>query len=111
MAVRGTVQTIRCDNAGNFLAAKKQMEELQASQISNELAQKGIKWTLNPPLCSHQNGSIERKIQSVRRVLDATIQLAKLRVMSRDEFTTFLAESASIVNKTPLWTIPNSPDE
>ena len=111
MSVRGTVQTIRCDNAGNFLATKRHMEELQAKQLSEELARKGITWTLNPPLCSHQNGSIERKIQSVRRVLDTTIQLANLRAMSRDEFTTFLAEAASIVNKTPLWTVPNSPDD
>lgn len=33
------------------------------------------------------------------------------RSISRDEFTTILAEASSIVNNTPLWTVPNHPDD
>ena len=110
-AIRGSVSTIRSDNAGNFLAVKKQLENLQVKQIKYELAQHNIEWDLNPPQASHQNGSIERKIQSVRRVLDTTIQLTNTNCLSRDEFTTFLAEAACIVNKTPLWAVSSSADD
>ena len=33
------------------------------------------------------------------------------RCLSREEFTTFIAEAAAIVNNTPLWTNPNHPDD
>ena len=111
MAIRGSVKTIRSDNAGNFLSVRKQMEELNMENISEDMTNKGIKWTLNPPRCSHQNGSIERKIQSVRRVLDTTIQMANQRYLSRDEFSTFLAVAADIVNRSPLWAVSNSPED
>ena len=110
-ALRGAVQTIRSDNGSNFLCAKKQMESLDIGKISAEIESKGIRWTLNPPHCSHQGGSWERKIGSVRRVLEATVVLTNNRFLSRDEFTTFLAESASIVNNTPLWATSTSPDD
>ena len=33
------------------------------------------------------------------------------RGLSRDEFTTLIAEASAIVNNTPLWTVPNHPDD
>ena len=111
MSIRGSVLTIRSDNGTNFLCAKKQIESLDIDKLSTELENRGIQWTLNPPHCSHHGGSWERKIGSVRRVLEATVVLTNNRFLSRDEFTTFLSESASIVNNTPLWATSTSPDD
>ena len=110
-ALRGTVKTIRSDNGSNFLCARKQLESLNLDALTTDMEAEGIKWTLNPPYCSHQGGSWERKIGSVRRVLESTILLANNRFLSRDEFTTFLAESANVVNNTPLWCPSSSPDD
>ena len=93
------------------MLARKQMDALDVSTISDELQTQGIKWTLNSPHASHQGGAWERKIGSVRRVLEATFKLISQRGISRDEFITFLAEAASVVNNTPLWTHSHDPND
>ena len=110
-SVRGPCKTIRSDQGSNFMLAKKQMEALDISSISDEFRAQGIKWTLNSPHASHQGGAWERKIGSVRRVLEATFELISHRGISRDEFITFLAEAASVVNNTPLWTPSFDPND
>ena len=109
--VRGSVRTIRSDQGTNFTCAKKQLESIDINKLSAELESKGVHWTLNPPHASHHGGSWERKIGSVRRVLEAIILLTNNRPFSRDEFITFLAESAHIVNNTPLWTVSTNPND
>ena len=110
-AIRGPCLTIRSDQGTNFVLAKKQMEAVDISSFSKELQAQGIQWTFNPPHASHQGGSWERKIGSCRRVLEATFELISHRGISRDEFITFLAEAASIVNNTPLWTPSSDPND
>ena len=110
-AIRGPCQTIRSDRGTNFVLARKQMEAVDISSFSKELQAEGIQWTFNSPYASHQGGCWERKIGSVRRVLEATFNLISQRGISRDEFITFLAEAASIVNNTPLWTPSNDPND
>ena len=56
-------------------------------------------------------GTWERKIGSVRRVLEASFALVSNRCLSRDEFATLLAEASAIVNNTPLWSNPDLPDD
>ena len=110
-AIRGPCLTIRSDQGTNFVLARKQMEAVDISSFSKELQAEGIQWTFNSPHASHQGGCWERKIGSVRRVLEATFKLISNRGVSRDEFITFLAEAASIVNSTPLWTPSNDPND
>ena len=110
-AIRGPCLTIRSDQGTNFVLARKQMEAVDISSFSKELQAEGIQWTFNSPHASHQGGCWERKIGSVRRVLEATFNLISNRGISRDEFITFLAEAASIVNSTPLWTPSNDPND
>ena len=110
-AIRGPCLTIRSDQGTNFVLARKQMEAVDISSFSKELQAQGIQWTFNPPHASHQGGSWERKIGSCRRVLEATFKLISNRGISRDEFITFLAEAASIVNNTPLWTPSSDPND
>ena len=111
VAIRGSVRTIRSDNGSNFLCAKRQMESLDVEKLVSEMGFSGIQWTLNPPHSSHHGGSWERKIGSVRRVLEATVLLTHNRFLSRDEFATVLAEAANIVNNTPLWAVSANPDD
>jgi len=56
-------------------------------------------------------GTWERKIASVRRVLEASFALTSNRSLSRDEFCTFLAESSSIINHTPMWSTSSNPND
>ena len=110
-AIRGPCKTVRSDQGSNFILAKKQMEALDISSISEDLQAQGVQWTFNSPHASHQGGSWERKIGSVRRVLEATFELISHRGISRDEFITFIAEAASVVNNTPLWVPSYDPND
>ena len=40
-------------------------------QLRKEFTTKDIKWVFNPPQASHMGGSWERKIGSVRRIMEA----------------------------------------
>ena len=60
-----------------------------------------------PVTCQAQ----ERKIGSVRRVLEATYEVLGPRSLSYDEFMTVIAQSAAIVNRTPLWSHSEDPND
>ena len=87
------------------------MEGLNIDQLRREFVTRNVKWVFNPPHASHMGGSWERKIGSVRRIMEATLVTLGSRKLSYDEFTTLLAETASIVNKTPLWATSNDPND
>ncbi|KAA0198983.1 hypothetical protein HAZT_HAZT009702 [Hyalella azteca] len=59
----------------------------------------------------HHGGVWERKIHSVKKILDASLLLQGPRSLSRDEFTFFLAEATSIVKNTPLSYISEDPND
>ena len=106
-ALRGKVQSIRSDQGSNFVAAKRQLGELEISKIKEDL---GTSWQLNPPHASHHGGSWERKIGSVRRVLESSMAVVSNKCLSRDEFATFIAEASAVVNNSPLWSRVSSSD-
>lgn len=54
-------------------------------------------------------GVWERKIGSVKKVLNASIKLLNNRDLSREEFHTLLQEASSIVNRTPLYEVSADP--
>ena len=110
-AIRGTCKLVRSDQGSNFLGAINQMEGINVGQLRKEFLIKGIKWIFNPPQASHMGGSWERKIGSVRRIMEATLVTLGSRKLSYDEFATLLAETSSIVNRTPLWATSNDPND
>ena len=110
-SLRGACKLIRSDQGTNFVSAKSQLEGIHVDVLTDELKQQNIEWILNPPHASHHGGAWERKIGSIRRILDSTMAQVKIRGISRDEFYTLLAQASSIVNQTPLWTVPNHPDD
>ena len=110
-SLRGTASLIRSDHGTNFIGAQTQLQSIDLEKVSRELNGKNIEWKMSPPHGSHMSGAWERKVGSVRRVLEASMLLLNNRTLSRDEFTTMLAEAASIVNHTPLWTVSNDPND
>ena len=111
MAIRGPCKIIYSDQGTNFVCAKKQLDSIDVNLLAAELKIKGMEWKLNPPHASHHAGSWERKIGTVRRVIEASYALTGNRLLTRDEFITLLAEASNIVNNTPLWPISSSPND
>ena len=107
-ALRGTVKLLRSDCGSNFLGAMNQ-DLCDFNKVKENLANKNVKWLLNPARAPHFGGVFERKVGSVKRVLDAALHIMGSRMLSRDEFHTLIQQAASIVNNTPLWEVPNSP--
>ena len=110
ISMRGPVKIIRSDQGTNFVSSKRQLE-IDLNSVSQDLETKNIKWLMNASHSSHHRGTWKRKIGSVRRVLEASFALASKNSFSRDEFLTFIAEAAAVVNHTPLWETSASPSE
>ena len=111
LSIRGTCRTLRSDNGTNFICARKQFESIDVNAVQRDLKMRDCVWKLNPPGASHFGGFYERKIGSIRRVLEKTLLLARERGLSRDEFCTLIYETSSIVNQTPLTEISDHPDD
>lgn len=103
--LRGECATIRCDRGTNFVGAFNQSEKDAINMFEREFSSQNIQWTFHPAKASNFGGVFERKIGSVRRILDACILQLGPRPLSRDEFTTFLAEACNIINNTPLMSV------
>jgi len=69
------------------------------AQIHDELRQRDIQWSFNPPTAFHMGGVWERLVRSVRRAL---LALSNERKMNEDQLRTFLSETESIVKSRPL---------
>ena len=80
-SIRGPCQTILSDQGTNFVCAKKQLDSIDIAGLSDDLKNKGIQWKLNPPHASHFGGCWERKIGSIRRVMEASYALTGNRLL------------------------------
>ena len=107
MSIRGECKSIVSDHGSNFIGALGEAEQFQ---LQKEVESRGIKWRLNPVGASHYGGAFERKIGSVRRVLEAFLQ-PHPHPLNRDEFYTLLQEAAAVVNSTPLYPVPEGVNE
>ena len=104
-SIRGTARFIRSDRGTNFVGACNELAGINLGKVSSTLGEKNITWVMNSPHSSHHGGIWERRIGSVRRVLEgALLQLGK-RGLTRDDFITLLSEAAAVVNNTPLWAV------
>ena len=110
--LRGQPKILRSDRGTNFVGASNQNEQLDLEQIENEFKDQKVKWIFNPPRAPHFGGVFERKIGSIKRIIDACmLQLGPNRVLTDDELYTFLAEATSIINNTPLTAISSDPND
>ena len=112
-AIRGNCKILRSDQGSNFVGANNQDDAaaLSLRQLASEAQSRDCEWIFNPPHASHFGGVWERKIQSIKRVLDSCVLELGPRTLSRDEMHTLFQEAASIVNKTPLTGISAHPDD
>jgi hypothetical protein len=112
VSIRGMPKTVRSDRGSNFTGQfGPEGEDIDLKTLQEELAVKDCEWVFNTPKSSHMGGVWERKIQAVRKILDATLFLAGSRLLTRDEMNTFLCEAACIVNKTPLTEVSDDPND
>ena len=105
MSRRGQVGTIISDQGRNFVGAKRELKNdwktlhSNPNHLTNEMLSRGIKWKFNPPGASHFGGAWERLIRSVRKVLDALLDLQPL---TDETLQTLMCEVEAILNNRPL---------
>ena len=110
--LRGQCKILRSDRGTNFVGAANQDETLNLLEIENEMKIQNVTWIFNPPRAPHFGGVFERKVGSIKRIIDACmLQLGPTKVLDEDEFFTFLAEAVSIINNTPLTAISSNPND
>ena len=111
-SIRGACRILRSDAGTNFVGAYGQEQiSLPIDQLQSEAVKFCCKWEMNPPKASHFGGAWERKIGSIKRILDFSMKQLGPRALSRDEFHTFLLEASAIINNTPLCEISADPNE
>ena len=112
LASRGSCYFLRSDRGTNFVGANNQLNlGLDFDAINSELLNKNCVWEFNPPRASHMAGVWERKVGSVKKVLNAAMQLNPHHKLTAEEFLTFVKESEAIVNSTQLSDALSNPDE
>ena len=106
IARRGQVQELRSDNGTNFPSGNRELrestQEWNHDNIHEEVLQRNIKWSFNPPYGSHHGSFWERCIRSIGRILRALL----LEQTTDDEgLTTILCEVESILNSRPITVV------
>ena len=106
----GTFQWYVQVHGTNFTSGERELREsIQAwnnNKISEEMLQKNIKWSFNPPYGSHHGGIWERCIRSVRRILRALLQEQSI---DDEGLVTLMCEVESILNSRPITFVLDDP--
>ena len=76
--------------------------------LRRSLAERGIKWTFNPPLAPHFGGVHEIMIKSAKRATTAILGNA---AVSDEELVTAFTGAESLINSRPLTYQSASPDD
>jgi hypothetical protein len=98
-AIRGNCRHLRSDQGSNLIGTYNQSATLCLQNIEKEIRNLNCTWSFNPPKASHHGGVWERKIGSIKSIINACLLKISPRIPTRDELCTFLQEAASIVNK------------
>lgn len=112
-SIRGPVKHIRSDRGSNFIGACKELQipsNIDFEQVDRYLAERGCKWTFNPPHSSHMGGSWERMIGLARKILDSMLLQTHSR-LTHESLTTLMAEVAAIMNGRPLTPVSTDPSD
>ena len=116
LGIRGKGSLFRNDKGKNFVGSRNQDKALNQEttididDIRAYLNSVDSDWIFNPAHASHFGGVWERKIGSVRRVLEGTLQMLGQHCLTRDELHTLLVEASAIVNSAPLWELFSDPE-
>ena len=82
---------------------KTSLEEWNRKVMQN-LTQRHIEWIFNTPSASHQGGSWERIIRSIRRVMNAVLNGS---ILDDERLTTVFCEVESVLNNRPITPNPS----
>ena len=103
VATRGKPEEVISDNGTNFVGAERELRELIQSldqtRIADDAANKGIKWSWNPPLGSHFGGVFESLIKVAKKTLKVIVGNAGL---NDDELQNAIKEVEALMNSRPL---------
>ncbi|XP_058448912.1 uncharacterized protein LOC131428870 [Malaya genurostris] len=107
---------IECDNATNFKAAKRELDELAklfASQQHQELvtrscSMEGITFKFIPPRSPNFGGLWEAAVKSMKKHLLSTIGNV---ILYQDEFHTLLTQIENCLNSRPLTQLNSDPND
>ncbi|XP_065893456.1 uncharacterized protein [Dysidea avara] len=97
---RGIPEEMLSDNGTNFVAANKELCELYKDpKTKAAVADKGIKWTFNPPYAPHFGGVFEIMIKSAKRAITAILKNAEV---NDEELMTAFCGAEALINSRPL---------
>ena len=104
IALRGAVKQLRSDQGSNFIGAqhelKNALNEVKNEKIKAFLAEQGCDFLMNVPHASHMGGVWERRIRTIRSVLNIILHQFAGRLDSAS-LRTFFYEAMAIVNGRP----------
>ena len=109
--VRGPCKKFRSDRGTNFTGAKNQESDISFEEISTGLDDINCEWEFTPPKGSHHGGIWERQIRTIKAIIENCLHLLGPHQLTRDDLSTFLQESACVLNNTPLWEYSSHPDD
>ncbi|XP_055644340.1 uncharacterized protein LOC129780287 [Toxorhynchites rutilus septentrionalis] len=114
VARRGHPEVVLCDNAKNFVGAKRELDQLrkffnsQMSQqaIAQEAASEGIHFKFIPPRSPNFGGLWEAAVKSMKYHFKRTVGN---EILTPEEFSTLLTQIEACMNSRPLIPLSNDP--
>ncbi|XP_062556659.1 uncharacterized protein LOC134221482 [Armigeres subalbatus] len=115
-ARRGVLKNIYCDNATNFVGARRILNEflqLFKSQqnrldVTRQCSTEGIQFSFIPPRSPHFGGIWEAAVKSLKTHLRRTLANA---LVTTEQFHTLLTQVEALLNSRPLTQLSNSPED
>ena len=109
----GLPEEMISDNGTNFVGAKEELDKLAKQIIHNDklkenLVNKGVKWTFNPPGAPHFGGVFETMIKAAKRAILAILGNAEI---TDEELLTAFTEVGYLLNSRPLTYQSANPEE
>jgi len=109
---RGMPEEVLSDNAGNFIAAEKELKILwqqsDINELSNCFAKNSIKWTFIPPMAPHFGGIHESMIKSAKRAIKAILSDADV---TDEELLSAFIGAEGLINSRPLTYQSTDPND
>ena len=100
------------DQGSNFKGADREMrdelDKWNKDQINKDLEKIGVTWHFGPAACGSAGGAWERLIGMTKRLIKSAIGD---RSVDDDDFNTFLAGAAAIMNRRPLMQASADPSD
>lgn len=107
---RGHVQFIYCDNQSTFVASQKVLAEIhnQSSELNAFCRKRKIVFQFITALSPWKGGCYERLVGLVKKCLKTTIGR---KLVSEEEFHTYLYESEAVINSRPITYVSGDVNE